>query len=428
MAFRGCCNLQKVNISSKSQLVTIQESAFEGCSSLSSFYIPKGVSLINDDALIGFDNLSQIEVHPQNEAYATYNGALYHKDMKTLVLYPAAMVKEEYIVPNGVEKIGNRAFRGASIKKVSLPASLQTIGEEAFSGSHLMYVTIPASVTEIGQYAFAYCGNLDAVMALGTIPADIYDNTFTDYTDIMIFVDEKNLGAYKSALYWKKQKWILGFPTAKLTEALLQPTTISIIDGSCEYGEKWPKIQYKAVGGHFEGEPTIVDYSDLDVNISAGEWDVYIYKGSVSKKNLTLINGKMIVKKARLTVGVQDVTITEGDDIPDFTLTYDGWKNNESEATALIVKPVVTTTATANSTPGVYDITVSGGTATNYDVTYKKGTLTILKKDGTDDIADIIADAEYKIFTPDGKSIETLQKGVNIIRYSDGQTKKVLVK
>ena len=36
--------------------------------------------------------------------------------------------------------------------------------------------------------------------------------------------------------------------------------------------------------------------------------------------------------------------------------------------------------------------------------------------------------ATYQIYTPDGKPIETLQKGVNIIRYSDGQTKKVLVK
>lgn len=428
-AFSRCSNLQKVNISPTSQLVTIQEMAFSGCSSLSSFYIPKGVNLINDDAFIGGDNLSNIEVHPQNEVYTTYNGALYHKDMKTIVLYPAAMEKEQYIVPNGVEKIGNYAFEGASIKKISLPTSLKTIGERAFYGSHLMYVTIPASVTEIGQYAFGLCDRLDAVMALGKIPADIYDNTFTDHTDIIIFVDEKNIGAYKNALYWKNQQWILGFPTAKLTEELLQPTTISIIDGSCEYGEKWPKIQYKAVGGHFEGEPMIVDYNDLNVSIAAGEWVVYIYKGSVNKKNLTLINGKMIVKKAHLTVGVQDVTITEGDDIPAFKLTYDGWKNNDSEATAFIVMPIVTTTATANSTPGTYDITVSGGSSTNYEVTYKKGTLTILKKEDTDAIEDVIAnDGMYHIYTTNGTPVDALQKGMNILRNSNGTTKKVFVK
>ena len=39
-----------------------------------------------------------------------------------------------------------------------------------------------------------------------------------------------------------------------------------------------------------------------------------------------------------------------------------------------------------------------------------------------------INNVENQIFTADGKPVETLQKGVNIIRYSDGQTKKVYVK
>ena len=33
-----------------------------------------------------------------------------------------------------------------------------------------------------------------------------------------------------------------------------------------------------------------------------------------------------------------------------------------------------------------------------------------------------------KIYTQEGKPTKTLQKGVNIIRYSDGQVKKVLVR
>ena len=46
-----------------------------------------------------------------------------------------------------------------------------------------------------------------------------------------------------------------------------------------------------------------------------------------------------------------------------------------------------------------------------------------------DAIEDVIAeDGVYQIFTLDGKPVETLQKGVNIIRYSDGTTKSVYVK
>lgn len=38
------------------------------------------------------------------------------------------------------------------------------------------------------------------------------------------------------------------------------------------------------------------------------------------------------------------------------------------------------------------------------------------------------ASASFQIFTPDGIHVNELQQGMNIIRYSDGQTKKVLVK
>ena len=37
-------------------------------------------------------------------------------------------------------------------------------------------------------------------------------------------------------------------------------------------------------------------------------------------------------------------------------------------------------------------------------------------------------DDEYQIYTIDGKPIETLQKGVNIIKYMNGMVKKVMVK
>lgn len=44
-------------------------------------------------------------------------------------------------------------------------------------------------------------------------------------------------------------------------------------------------------------------------------------------------------------------------------------------------------------------------------------------------IEDVIADdSTYQIYTIDGKPIEALQKGVNIIKYQNGTTKKVLVK
>ena len=57
-----------------------------------------------------------------------------------------------------------------------------------------------------------------------------------------------------------------------------------------------------------------------------------------------------------------------------------------------------------------------------HDVTIT-GTFTFV-----DAIESVIADDEYQIYTIDGKPVETLQKGVNIIKYKNGTSKKVVVK
>ncbi|MBO4430303.1 MAG: carbohydrate-binding domain-containing protein [Bacteroidaceae bacterium] len=58
-----------------------------------------------------------------------------------------------------------------------------------------------------------------------------------------------------------------------------------------------------------------------------------------------------------------------------------------------------------------------------------KVTATYTAPEKPDAIKDVIADdGEYEIYTLDGKQVETLQKGVNIIRMSEGSTKKVYVK
>ena len=102
----------------------------------------------------------------------------------------------------------------------------------------------------------------------------------------------------------------------------------------------------------------------------------------MTNEQANYIDGTLTVMKAPLMVGVEDVTINEGDAIPTtFTLTYDGWRNNDNESNALTSKPIISTTATSSSLPGTYPIKISGGEGTNYYF-YGQGTLTI-KEMGT---------------------------------------------
>ncbi len=93
--------------------------------------------------------------------------------------------------------------------------------------------------------------------------------------------------------------------------------------------------------------------------------------------------GTLTVTKALVTATADDKTKPYGDVLPIFTISYSGLKNGEN-ASAITTPPTITTAATSASSVGSYDINLSGGSATNYNIsTLVKGTLTVTKVDLT---------------------------------------------
>jgi hypothetical protein len=91
---------------------------------------------------------------------------------------------------------------------------------------------------------------------------------------------------------------------------------------------------------------------------------------------VTYVNGTLTITKAPLKIKAGNYTKREGEDNPAFTPTYEGFKNNETEA-VLSKKPTVTCDATKDSPAGEYEVKVSDAEATNYEITYSNGKLTI---------------------------------------------------
>ncbi|MBO5579158.1 MAG: hypothetical protein J5952_01880 [Prevotella sp.] len=90
------------------------------------------------------------------------------------------------------------------------------------------------------------------------------------------------------------------------------------------------------------------------------------------------------ISKATLTATAADADRSYGAANPSFTVNVTGFVNSESANTAEgYIAPTASTDATTESNVGTYDITPSGGSATNYDFTYVKGTLSIAKADIT---------------------------------------------
>ena len=109
-----------------------------------------------------------------------YDGeAVYTNDKKRLVY---CMSQEtSFTIPEGVEVIGEMAFRGKkALKNVIIANSVKEIEHDAFYDcDELDNVYVPAAVKVVRSYAFAECDKLKKVTFAGT-PEKVGRHTFDD--------------------------------------------------------------------------------------------------------------------------------------------------------------------------------------------------------------------------------------------------------
>jgi GH43 family beta-xylosidase len=171
---------------------------------------------------------------------------------------------------------------------------------------------------------------------------------------------------------------------------------------SRKYGEANPTFEYTASSAALSGTPSI-NCSATETS-PVGEYDIVVSKGSITNYNVTLVNGKLTITKAPLTITAKNYTIKQGDALPTFEAEYSGFKNNETSS-VLTTQPTITTTATSASAPGTYEITISGASATNYDITYVKGTLII--QENPTSIENVTVSHPADVYTLQGQKVRT---------------------
>ena len=155
------------------------------------------------------------------------------------------------------------------------------------------------------------------------------------------------------------------------------PSVVTAKDCSRIYGDANPAFEYTVTGGALEGTPEI--FCEATATSPVGQYPIVVRQGTVTNEEVTYVAGVLTIKAAPLTISAGTYTKREGDPMPEFTLTYKGFKNNETSA-VLIKQPVVTCEATVESGPGEYPVTVSGAEAENYDISYVSGTLTVTER------------------------------------------------
>ena len=152
------------------------------------------------------------------------------------------------------------------------------------------------------------------------------------------------------------------------------PSVVTVKNCSRTYGDANPVFEYTVTGGALEGTPEII--CEATATSPVGEYPIVIKQGTVTNEEVTYVDGTLTITKAQLTVNAGNYTKKQGEAMPTFKATYEGFKNGETEA-VLIKKPVFSCGATAESAPGEYPVTVSGAEAQNYNISYVSGVLVV---------------------------------------------------
>jgi hypothetical protein len=121
--------------------------------------------------------------------------------------------------------------------------------------------------------------------------------------------------------------------------------------------------------------------SDGQVTINgAGSVTIQAVQNSTAGYNSGVATATLTINKANLTVSADNQTRVYNTPNPALTITYSGFVKGEN-VSVLTSQPVISTTAMQSSNIGDYPITVSGGSADNYNLQLMNGTLTITAAD-----------------------------------------------
>ena len=164
-AFQYCSAL--TNIVLGTGIATIESRVFYECNNLHDIFIPSSATNLWNEAFDCCRGLANITVAEDNPVYSSIGGVVFNKAHSSLLHLPGGY-EGRYVVPDGVQSIGDYAFA---------------------QSLNLGCVELPSSITYFGRYAFSHCTNLTGICFNGAPPG----------LDIQTFLFSSNVVMYYRA-------------------------------------------------------------------------------------------------------------------------------------------------------------------------------------------------------------------------------------
>ncbi len=192
-AFSSCSSLTSLTL--PSILQSIGDGAFRYCKSLTSLTLPSSLQSIGDGAFTRCTSLRSVIC---NKFYKVIGQMLLSSDGTKVIAYWGE--NSEVTIPEGVQSIGDSAFRDcSSLTSFTLPSSLQSIGDSAFRDcSSLTSLTLPSSLQSIGNSAFYGCKSLRPL----TLPSSLQSIGYWAFRDSLttLYIPAGTEAHFKSIL------------------------------------------------------------------------------------------------------------------------------------------------------------------------------------------------------------------------------------
>ena len=310
--------------------------------------------------------------------------------------------------------IGDYAFKNCSdLTSLILPSSVTRIGDYAFYNcSGLTSLTLPSSVTRIGDYAFYNCSGLTSLTLPSSVTSSIRDYIFDGLKECNYFIDS-DLETYLAHTHdWK----YIPVDEIKYYHNGQELTKLEIPSGADKIGS------YSFYKG--------VNLTSLTIPSSVTSIDRSAFEGCSGLTSLTLpssvtaIGGSAFEGCSGLTSLALPSSVTaiggsafEG--CSGLTSIYVSWESPLSIAAS--------TFKDANTEKCI--LYVPKGTYDDYWLSNWGIFANIVEYDATgiDHITTSGEAKEISRYAADGQRLEVPAKGLNIVKYSDGSVKKVVV-
>lgn len=295
-------------------------------------------------------------------------------------------------IPASVTFIGEQAFANTDLKSVVVPENVGYLGDGAFAGcDSLKEATLPSSVTAMENHLFFRCAKLTKLTCLSNSAPEILEGYNEDY-DVAFYGIASNAKLYVplgAAQSFRDKGWDNYFTIEELTMKLFSPTSTDPVVGST-LGKGTP-LSFKLT-------------FDRNLTVAKTEPDVTVRKGSPLYANLFTPDDTW---KVNLSSDKRSITLWASD--------YDGYTMAYDFDTSSLYYVIIPSGTLKDADGNINDRIVLSFNTTATGISQVKE-------------EDSFEGAPVERFNLSGQKLDAPQRGINIVRYANGKSRKVIVR